>query len=97
MSPSEAGETVSGRARRRSCGDGCRLHKRQGAVCAIRYNPDGSLDPAFGVGGQKRIDVTPVRDRRTHRVTLQADGKIVLAGESGSPRNPKFVVVRLDS
>ena len=78
-------------------GGGCGYTSDKGTVCAIRYNPDGSLDPAFGVGGQKRIDVTPVRDW-ANSVTLQADGKIVLAGESGfGTRNPKFVVVRLDS
>jgi uncharacterized delta-60 repeat protein len=77
-------------------GGGCGYTSDTGTVCAIRYNPDGSLDSAFGVGGQKRIDITPVRDW-ANSVTLQTDGKIVLAGESGfGTRNPKFVLVRLD-
>ena len=78
-------------------GGGCGYTSLKGTVCAIRYNPDGSLDPSFGVGGEKRIDITPVSDW-ANSVTLQTDGKIVLAGEAGfGTHNPKFVVVRLDT
>jgi uncharacterized delta-60 repeat protein len=78
-------------------GGGCGYTSDKGTVCAIRYNPNGSLDSAFGVGGVRRIDVTPVRDW-ANSITLQTDGKIVLAGEAGfGTRNPKFVVVRLDT
>jgi len=70
---------------------------KKGSVCAVRYNADGTLDGSFGAGGAKRVDVTATRDW-ANSVTLQNDGAVVLAGESGfGTRNPNFVVVRLDA
>ena len=49
-----------------------------------------------GSTAQKRIDITPVRDW-ANSVTLQTDGKIVLAGESGfGTRNPSSCWFGLD-
>jgi uncharacterized delta-60 repeat protein len=48
-----------------------------------RYNPDGSLDPSFASGVQVSFMATSV--------TLQPDGKILMAGESGS----RFGLLRL--
>jgi len=48
-----------------------------------RYNPDGSLDPSFGSGGQVTTDVTG-RFERAYGVALQTDGKIVVVGSSSS-------------
>jgi uncharacterized delta-60 repeat protein len=80
-------------------GGGCGYSNtlKKGVVCAVRYNADGALDSAFGNGGARKVDVTPTRDF-ANSMTLQSDGKVVLAGESGfgSP-NPNFVVVRLDT
>ena len=45
-----------------------------------RYNPDGTLDSTFGVGGKVTTDFGG-RDRGLAAV-LQDDGKIVVAGES---------------
>src|SRR5262245_33316913 len=62
----------------------------------IRYNPDGSLDSSFGGG----IVITPVgssRDTATS-VAIQADGKIVVAGDSfDGVEGASFAVVRYNS
>jgi uncharacterized delta-60 repeat protein len=56
-----------------------------------RYNPDGSLDPSFGVGGRVFTDVSGTgRFTRAEALALQADGKMVVAGSSGSD----FVLAR---
>lgn len=44
----------------------------------IRYNPDGSLDRAFGSVGTATLDLGP------NALALQPDGKFVVAGEVGS-------------
>ncbi|MGQ0595212.1 MAG: hypothetical protein ACT4QB_22015 [Gammaproteobacteria bacterium] len=53
-----------------------------------RYNPDGSLDPSFGSGGQVLTDLGG--SDRANAVALQPDGKIVAAGVSGTA----FALVR---
>jgi len=47
-----------------------------------RYNPDGSLDPSFGIGGLQRthLGVTGYDSDYAAAVALQPDGKIVVAG-----------------
>ncbi len=47
-----------------------------------RYNPNGSLDPAFGTGGLVTTDFGSTD--QAFAVALQADGKIVTAGRRGS-------------
>jgi len=47
-----------------------------------RYNPDGSLDQAFGVGGKQTTDFFNEADV-AQGVAIQADGKIVVAGAAG--------------
>ncbi len=44
-----------------------------------RYNPDGSLDSAFGTGGLVTTNMGPGQ-QGARDVKIQADGKIVLAG-----------------
>jgi len=44
----------------------------------MRYNPDGSLDTSFGVGGKVVTDLGV-----GYSVALQPDGKIVVAGTGG--------------
>lgn len=48
-------------------------------VALVRYNPDGSLDASFGTGGKV---ITPVAegDDDARAITIQPDGKIVIAG-----------------
>lgn len=53
----------------------------------VRYNPDGSLDGTFGVGGRVRASVT---SGNLGDIKLLPDGKLVAVGSDGS----RFVVVR---
>jgi uncharacterized delta-60 repeat protein len=49
-----------------------------------RFQPDGTLDPGFGVGG-KVTTVVSDTSSRANAVAVQADGKIVVAGSSFNP------------
>ena len=55
----------------------------------IRYNSNGTLDPAFGKGGIVSIDIRN-GDDQVSAVAIQADGKIVVAGYS----NTDFALAR---
>ncbi|HYE16319.1 MAG TPA: delta-60 repeat domain-containing protein, partial [Pyrinomonadaceae bacterium] len=46
-----------------------------------RYNPDGSLDPTFGIGGKVVTNINLGGDI-PHALALQPDGKIIAVGES---------------
>ena len=48
-----------------------------------RYNPDGSLDTTFGVGGEVATDFNLANDDAL-AIALQPDGKIVAAGDAKS-------------
>jgi uncharacterized delta-60 repeat protein len=48
---------------------------------AVRLNPDGSLDPAFGIGGVARVDIAGANDF-AQAMALGSDGRIVLAGNA---------------
>jgi uncharacterized delta-60 repeat protein len=52
---------------------------RNGSPGLERYNPDGSADNTFGVGGVARPVVTPGA-----AVTIESNGDIVVAGGSGT-------------
>ena len=47
----------------------------------LRYLPDGTLDPSFGGGGFVEHDFGGV-DAEAYAVAIQADGKVVAAGEA---------------
>jgi uncharacterized delta-60 repeat protein len=48
----------------------------------LRFNADGSLDPTFGDGG--RVITNLDYEDEAHAVAIQPDGKILVAGLSGS-------------
>jgi uncharacterized delta-60 repeat protein len=54
-----------------------------------RYNPNGTIDPSFGSGGQVITSVAS-NGSQIHGAALQADGKIVAVGEAFVPTNSKF-------
>jgi uncharacterized delta-60 repeat protein len=62
----------------------------------VRYNTDGSLDTTFGTGGKV---FTPIGsgDDDGSAVTLQSDGKIVLAGFTWNGTDEDFAVVRYNT
>ncbi|HVQ39504.1 MAG TPA: Calx-beta domain-containing protein [Pyrinomonadaceae bacterium] len=48
----------------------------------VRYNPDGSLDTGFGIGGKVTTDFNKGEDA-AYGIALQSDGRIVAAGGTG--------------
>jgi uncharacterized delta-60 repeat protein len=62
---------------------------------AARYEDDGDLDPGFGHGGKAVARVR--RAARASAVALQANGKIVLVGESQGLGGVDWTVVRFRS
>lgn len=66
-----------------------------GRIAVVRYNTDGSLDPAFADGGRQSINLTS-GDDRADLVAIQPDGKIVLAGTADYfGANARWAIVRL--
>ena len=61
---------------------------------AMRLNTDGSLDSSFGAGGLWAFDFNGGSDV-ANAVAVQADGKIVIAGQAYPTRD--FAVIRLNS
>ncbi len=59
----------------------------------LRFNPDGTLDPAFGSGGSTLIHISDFTDE-LYDVHIQSDGKILVAGDSGGAY---FAVARLNA
>jgi uncharacterized delta-60 repeat protein len=66
------------------------------AMLVMRFFPDGSIDPAFGVGGAFQYSGGAYPLRLTS-VALQADGKVVVAGwrDAGDHFFTDFLVARL--
>src|SRR5262245_48955699 len=65
-------------------------------LAVYRYNPDGSLDPTFGTDGKVLFDAGS--DERAFAVAVQADGKIVVAGDVSVPNEARsFLAVRLNA
>ena len=59
-----------------------------------RYNPDGSLDAAFGSIGGRVTTAVGASDAVANAVQLQPDGKIVAAGFSYNGANQYFALAR---
>ena len=58
---------------------------------AVRFLPNGSLDPSFGWGGIRILDGVALRDFRPTRVVLRPDGGLLLSGEAlGFLPNPSY-------
>lgn len=63
----------------------------------VRYNEDGGLDTAFGIGGIVTTDLGVSSDDRGQSVVVQHDGKIVVSGFSATSTftpNWDFALVR---
>ncbi len=52
----------------------------EGSFMAVRLDPNGGIDTAFGLGGWKNVDFGTINGARASAVAIQRDGKIVLAG-----------------
>ena len=67
------------------------------AVFNVFAQPAGALDPTFGNGGRVVTSITAGQDK-AYGVAIQADGKIIVAGQSTSTLTGKdFVVVRYNT
>jgi uncharacterized delta-60 repeat protein len=64
-------------------------------VALARYNVDGSLDGSFGGDGKVGTDFSGGYDQ-AWAVALQADGKVVVAGDTGG-LGGRFLVARYDT
>jgi uncharacterized delta-60 repeat protein len=64
-------------------------------LAVARYNSDGSLDTSFD-GDGKVVTSINLFDS-AYDVVIQADGKIVAAGETGNGTNSDFAVVRYET
>ena len=60
----------------------------------VRYTADGVPDPTFGTGGIATTTIGAAATARANAVTIQSDGKIVVAGYSYNGTNNDFAVVR---
>jgi uncharacterized delta-60 repeat protein len=49
-------------------------------IVLARYNPDGSLDPTFGSDGKVITDIG--ESEEAYALSIQADGKIIIAGRA---------------
>lgn len=70
---------------------------RQQDFFLARYNPNGFLDDSFGVGGTFSVDFGNTDGRgmnndQANAIAVQPDGKILMAGSSGSYPEPIYFV-----
>jgi len=63
----------------------------------VRYNADGTLDSTFGTSGKTTLDFVLGSDDLARAVAIQRDGKIVVAGSTGTGAARDFALARLDS
>ncbi len=61
---------------------GSKIFQFPGDFELVRFNADGSLDASFGVGGKVTTDISDIDS--INDAVLQPDGKIVVAGGTGS-------------
>ncbi|WP_375471149.1 DUF4347 domain-containing protein [uncultured Nostoc sp.] len=62
----------------------------------VRYNSDGTLDTSFNTTGKVTTDFD-TNDDYGYSITVQADGKILVAGTSNNGTNNDFAIVRYNS
>jgi uncharacterized delta-60 repeat protein len=60
----------------------------------VRYNSNGTLDGTFGFGGRVTTGFGAGTEDVATAVVIQADGRIVVGGFTGSPGSRDFVVAR---
>lgn len=68
-------------------------------IALARYNPDGSLDTGFGIGGETAFPFADSATEQGNALALTADGKIIVAGAAfktfATP--PDFALVRYNA
>jgi uncharacterized delta-60 repeat protein len=66
-----------------------------GNFALARYHPNGSLDTSFGTNGKVIVDFGGTESAKS--VAIAPDGKIVVAGRTGSVGAEDFAVARLNA
>lgn len=66
----------------------------ENAFGVVRFNTDGSLDNSFGLDGM--VTTTNTGQDIAFAVTLQPDGKIIIAGSSSTLTTSDFTLMRLN-
>ncbi|MHC5833637.1 MAG: hypothetical protein ACYT04_000000101000, partial [Nostoc sp.] len=61
-----------------------------------RYNSNGTLDTSFNITGKVTTDFTNSNDYGSS-ITVQPDGKILVAGDSYNRTNNDFAIARYNS
>jgi uncharacterized delta-60 repeat protein len=87
----EATDIVAWRARALVVG---RIHGTGDDIGVVRLKEGGALDKTFSGNGIARIDVSGTTDAAS-AAALQANGKLVVAGQTWRRGQPRFVVARL--
>ena len=65
-------------------------------IAAVRYLPNGTLDPSFGSGGIVKTALRTV-NAITSAIALQSDGKVILAGSANNGQTNDFAILRYNS
>ncbi len=65
-------------------------------LAAARYSADGQLDGSFGTAGLATAPLSTLNDY-TRGIAVQADGSIVVAGETSNLMLPDFGLARFDA
>jgi uncharacterized delta-60 repeat protein len=63
----------------------------------VGYTSNGTVDSSFGTGGFVTTDFSGVSDDIAYGMTLQSDGKLVVAGRTGEYPENDFAVARYSS
>jgi uncharacterized delta-60 repeat protein len=87
----EATDIVAGGARALVVG---RIHGTGDDIGVVRLKEGGALDATFSGNGIVRIDVSGTTDAAS-AAALQANGRLVVAGQTWRGGEPRFVVARL--
>lgn len=72
----------------------------QSDFTVARYDASGNLDPTFGVGGAVKTNFSPQSDDVAFGMTVQPDGRIILAGSTeglSTPGGRDFALARYNS
>ena len=72
------------------------ISSESGEIAVVRMNANGTLDTSFGSGGIVTADAVTGQSEAGRNVSIQSDGKIVVAGFANVSGTAKYLVFRLD-